>query len=161
MRERNTKHGPFDRFLKCQERIYDVALQELKEGRKCTHLIGYIFPQIRGLAKSRKSFVFGIINVDYAKEYLDHPLLGPRLIASCEAILTHKGKSAEEILGDADALKLQSCATLFSLVSKENSVFHQVLEQFYEGECDPVTLGLASGRILDFTYRKYLLGVDW
>jgi len=150
-----------ERFVKGQEQMYERALQELREGKKKTHWMWYIFPQMRGLAKSRKSFLYGITSLDEAGDYLAHPVLGPRLTDCCEAILTHKGKSAEEILGELDAMKLRSCATLFSLVSNENSVFHRILEQFFKGQRDPITLGLAGGTILDMTYRKYLTGVDF
>ena len=152
--------GLFDRFIKRQEKMYPVALEELKAGKKCGHWIWYTLPQIRGLARSRKAFVFGIPNAEYARQYLAHPILGPRLIQCCQTILTHKEKTARQILGDLDALKLRSCATLFAMVSREGSVFHQVLDQFYEGRKDPFTLGLVSGTILDMTYRKFLVAVD-
>ena len=156
---KNVKSEAFGRFLKCQEQMYDVALRELQDGKKQSHWMWYIFPQLRGLARSRKSFVFGIVNMDYAKAYLSHPVLGPRLIACCQALLVHKDKKIADIMGETDRKKLQSCATLFSLVSEENSVFHQLLERFFDGHRDALTLGLASGCILDFTYRKYLTGV--
>ena len=150
-----TKNGPFDRFLQHQEHMYAVALEELQQGQKHSCWMWFIFPQLRILARSRKAFVFGIIDLEYARMYLHHPVLGPRLIACCQAMLTHQDKTAEEILGEVDALKLRACATLFSLVSREDSVFHQILHQFYGGRRDALTLSFASGRILDFTYRKF------
>ena len=92
--------------------------------------------------------------------YLEHPILGPRLHECCEAILTHKDKTVEELFGETHASNLQSSMTLFSLVSGENSIFHKVLEQFFDGEAAPVTSGLADGSIVDISYRKYLIAVD-
>ena len=144
------------RFLKRQETMYGIALRELNMGKKMSHWMWYIFPQIRGLAKSRKAFVFGIKDINEAKAYLAHPLLGPRLIDCCKAILKHKNKTAKEILGNIDAVKLRSSMTLFAAVSEENSLFHKVLEFFYDGETDPLTEGFISGRMLDTTPLKYL-----
>ena len=93
----------------------------------------FILPQLRGLARSRTAFVYGIENIDEARAYLAHPILGPRLIDCFTAILSHKGRNIEDIMGDADAVKLRSCATLFSEISKEDSVFHKVLAEFYDG----------------------------
>lgn len=161
MQKETTIHGPFDRFLKCQARMYDTALRELVQGRRRTSWICYIFPQLRGLAKNRKDFVFGIVNGSYAKAYLAHPVLGVRLIRCCETLLMHKHKTAEDILGEKGGMKLRSCVTLFSLVSEDGSVFHRVLERFFGGKPDPVTVGLFNGSILDMTYRKFLVGVDF
>lgn len=148
------------RFLRRQESVYETALRELKDGRPQMMYLLFIFPRMRGLAGSRKSFVYSILNLDEAKVYLEHPILGPRLHECCEAILTHKDKTAEEIFGETQAANLQSSMTLFSLVSGENSIFHKVLEQFFDGEADPVTSGLADGSIVDISYRKYLIAVD-
>ena len=153
-------HGLFDRFLARQGRMYDVALRELAQGQRRTNWICYIFPQLRGLAKNRKAFVFGLVNGSYAKAYLAHPVLGARLIRCCETLLMHKNKTAEDILGENGGMKLRSCATLFSMVSEEGSVFHRVLDRFFDGKPDPVTVGLVNGSILDMTYRKFLVGVD-
>lgn len=152
---------PLHRFLKRQEKMYGIALQELRSGLKHHHWMWYIFPQLRGLARSRKAFVFGIVNLREARAYLAHPILGSRLITCCEAILTHADRPPEEILGALDAVKLRSCATLFSLVSEKDSVFHAVLDRFYDGKPDPLTLGLADGSIKDETYKKYLVAVDF
>ena len=123
-----------ERFLKAQEKSYEIALQELTNGKKCEHWMWYIFPQLRGLGESNMSYVYGINGIEEAKEYLKHPILSARLKEISEALLEHKDKSAYDILGDIDNMKLQSCMTLFALISKESSVFHQVLECFYDGE---------------------------
>lgn len=131
-----------DRFLEAQERKYDIALKEIQNGKKRTHWMWYIFPQLRGLGKSNPSYVYGINGIDEAKAYLDHPLLSARLIEITEALLKHKDKPAYRILGDIDDMKLQSCMTLFSIISEKDSVFHQALNYFFDGEQDSNTLDL-------------------
>lgn len=135
-------YNSLERFLNAQERVYEVALKELKDGKKESHWMWYIFPQLRGLGMSEKSFIYGIVSISEAKEYLAHPILGARLIECCEAVFVHRGKSAEEIFGYIDAKKLCSCMTLFAYISKEGSVFHRVLEQFFNGSCDEKTENL-------------------
>ena len=148
------------RFLRRQESVYENALRELKAGKQQMQYLLFIFPRLRGLAGSRKSFVYGLRDLNEAKVYLEHPILGPRLHECCEAILTHKDKTVEELFGETHASNLQSSMTLFSLVSGENSIFHKVLEQFFDGEAAPVTSGLADRSIVDISYRKYLIAVD-
>ena len=144
------------RFIKVYERLqYESVLTELKCGRKVSHWMWYVFPQLRGLARSRKAYVFGIADPDEARAYLNHPILGARLIACCEAVLAHTDKSATAIFGDVDAVKLRSSMTLFAIVSGENSAFGRVLRQFYQGNPDPMTVGLVTGRIIDATHLKY------
>lgn len=144
------------RFIERQDAVFDEALSELKAGKKVGHWMWYVLPQLRGLGRSRKSYVYGLKDADEARAYLSHALLGPRLIACFEALLSHKDKTAEEILGEVDAQKLFSSATLFSLISEEGSVFHKTLEQFYDGRQDPLTAGLVSGKIIDATFLKYI-----
>lgn len=129
-----------DRFLKAQERMYEIALKEIKNGEKESHWMWYIFPQLRGLGKSQMAYVYGINGIEEAKAYLEHPILSARLIEITETVLAHKGKDIYDIMGDIDAMKLKSSMTLFALVSKEHSPFHQVLESFYNGEIDDITL---------------------
>ena len=150
----------FGRFLRRLENVYENALRKLKVGKPQMQYLLFIFPWLRGLAGSRKSFVYGLRDLNEAKVYLEHPILGPRLHECCEAILTHKDKTAEEIFDETQAANLQSSMTLFSLVSGENSIFQKVLEQFFDGEAAPVTSGLADRRIVDISYRKYLIAVD-
>jgi uncharacterized protein (DUF1810 family) len=136
---------PFDliRFVRAQEGTYDQALSELKLGRKQSHWMWWIFPQLDGLGFSPITKRYSIKSEDEARAYLAHPILGPRLIECAEAIVS-EGKSARNILGSPDDLKLKSCATLFAQVSAPGTVFEQILEKFYSGERDPATLGLLT-----------------
>ena len=129
-----------DRFLEAQERMYETALKEIKNGEKESHWMWYIFPQLRGLGRSQMAYIYGINGPEEAKAYLDHPILSARLIEICEALLEYKDQDIEEILGDIDAMKLRSSMTLFALISENESVFHQVLDCFYNGSLDQVTL---------------------
>ena len=128
-----------DRFLEAQVRIYEIALKEIRNGEKESHWMWYIFPQLRGLGKSRMAYAYGINGLEEAKAYLAHPVLSARLIEISEALLKHKDQDVEDILGDIDAMKLRSSMTLFALISEEGSVFHQVLNCFYDGEMDELT----------------------
>ena len=138
----NMDINSLDRFLEAQERMYETALKEIKNGKKKTHWMWYIFPQLRGLGRSRMSYVYGINGIEEARAYLEHPVLSARLIEITETLLAHKGKDIYDIMGDIDAMKLKSSMTLFTLVSKEHSPFHQVLENFYDGEMDEVIIRL-------------------
>lgn len=134
-----------ERFLKAQDKCYNVALREIKAGEKDSHWMWYIFPQLRGLGMSSQSNKYGISGIDEAKAYLAHPILAARLLEISEAILAHKDKSVYSILGDIDSAKLKSSMTLFALVSEEGSVFHRVLQCFYDGRMDELTLRLLNG----------------
>ena len=131
-----------DRFLEAQERMYETALKEIKNGEKESHWMWYIFPQLRGLGRSQMAYVYGINGLEEAKAYLEHPDLSARLIEITEALLEHKDQDIEDILGDIDAMKLRSSMTLFAFISEKNSVFFQVLECFYDGKMDEYTLKL-------------------
>lgn len=134
---------PFNlnRFLVAQERNYETALGEIQAARKREHWIWYIFPQIEGLGFSPNSRTYSIKSLKEAKAYAEHPVLGKRLATCMEAMLRHTGLTADAILGDIDAIKLRSCATLFSMEMGEGSLPHRVLERFYEGVPDPETIG--------------------
>ncbi|MBD2097073.1 DUF1810 domain-containing protein [Trichocoleus sp. FACHB-591] len=137
---------PYDlnRFVQAQERDYERALSEVKNGRKRSHWMWYIFPQFDGLGFSATSKRYAIKSVAEAKAYLSHPTLGPRLIACAEAALSVEGRSVYEIFGSPDDMKLKSCATLFAYVSPEGSVFEQVLNKFFHGDRDQKTLDLLA-----------------
>ncbi len=124
---------PFNlnRFLEAQENSYAQALSEIQAGRKESHWIWYIFPQLVGLGYSHNAVYYGISGVEEAQAYLDHPLLGERLIEISNALLIHKNKPIEQILGPVDALKLKSCMELFAPLSVENSIFKFILKVFY------------------------------
>ena len=131
-----------NRFLEAQKIMYETAHEEIKKGEKESHWIWYIFPQLRGLGYSPKAYTYGIDGLEEAKAYLEHPVLSARLIEITEALLTHRGKDIEDIMGDIDALKLRSSMTLFAHISETNSVFHRVLEVFYDSKMDEMTLEL-------------------
>ena len=131
-----------ERFVKAQNLIYPVALKEIRNGKKRSHWMWYMFPQLRGLGVSSISRYYGITGLDEAQEYLAHPVLSKRLYELCGALLEHKDKKAYEILGDIDAKKLHSSMTLFALISKKGSIFHQVIDAFFDGERDIDTLDL-------------------
>ena len=130
-----------ERYIKAQERDYAQALSEMRNGLKTSHWIWYIFPQIAGLGYSEMSRQYAIRDMDEAKSYLAHPVLGKRLIEISNALLTHN-QSARSIMGSPDDLKLRSCMTLFSLVPGADPVFEQVLHKFFDGKKDGATLEL-------------------
>lgn len=150
---KETKQGrgtgdPHDlnRFLEAQEGCYAEALAELKNGRKRSHWMWYIFPQFTGLGMSPTSQRYAIKSIEEAKEYLSHPVLGPRLQECAEAVLRTEGRTAHEIFGSPDDLKLKSCTTLFASVSPPDSVFAQLLDKYFEGERDQKTLRLLKAQ---------------
>ncbi len=130
------------RFIHAQQDDFERALAEIQSGKKRTHWMWYIFPQLDGLAFSPTSKHYAIKSIDEAKAYLDHTVLGPRLLECAEAALRVEGRSAREIFGSPDDLKLKSCATLFACVSPPGSVFERLLEKYYRGERDEKTLRL-------------------
>lgn len=127
------------RFLDAQARDYERALQEIKNGLKQSHWIWYIFPQLKGFGHSYNSEYYGISDLEEAKAYYDHPVLGSRLIEISEALLEHKDKSAVDILSPIDARKVKSCMTLF-LVASGNPLFKTVIDVFYGGQMDHKTI---------------------
>ena len=132
MAEQNEAGGRADpynlsRFVQAQERDYAQALAEIKSGRKRSHWIWYVYPQFDGLGFSSNSRFYAIKSVEEAKAFLNHPVLGPRLVECAEAALGVEGRTAREIFGSPDDMKLRSCATLFASVSPEGSVFHRLL----------------------------------
>ncbi len=132
---------PFDleRFVTAQERMYDVAIQELRRGAKQSHWIWYVFPQVAGLGSSAMSVRYAIRSKAEARAYLGHPLLRRRLLECVEALLAVRNKDAEAVMGSPDDLKLRSSMTLFAAVSPGDSPFRAVLDQYFGGRSDPVT----------------------
>ena len=137
-----TPHPDLSRFVEAQETIYPIALAELRAGRKCSHWMWFIFPQIAGLGMSPTSRFFAIRSADEARAYLAHPLLGARLRECTLALLAHEGASAEAMLGPIDAVKLRSSMTLFNHVGEEGDPFGRCLDAFFAGERDEATLRL-------------------
>ena len=130
------------RFLKAQQGVYEQALEELRRGQKESHWMWFIFPQIDGLGSSATARHYAIKTREEARAYLDHPVLGARLVECCEAILKVHGKSASEIFDFPDDLKLRSSMTLFATVAAGESVFTRVLERYFGGKPDERTISL-------------------
>lgn len=144
MRHTASDHVPPDpfnlaRFVLEQEGIYPTALAELQAGRKRTHWMWFIFPQVAGLGSSPMAEMFAINSLEEARAYLAHPLLGPRLLRCASALLAHRGKQMVDIMGGVDTLKLRSCMTLFAALGQDGSQFTAVLDTFFNGESDPMT----------------------
>jgi uncharacterized protein (DUF1810 family) len=137
-------NDPYDlsRFVRAQQDDYERALSEITSGQKRTHWMWYIFPQLDGLAFSPTAKRYAIKSVEEARAYLEHPVIGPRLLKCAEAAVGVEGRSAAEIFGSPDDLKLKSCATLFSSVAPPGSVFDRLLEKYYRGQRDGKTLEL-------------------
>jgi len=134
-----------NRFVAAQEGIYDQALAELRAGRKRTHWMWFVFPQLAGLGQSGMSRRYAIRDLDEARAYLAHPVLGPRLLECAESVLAVEGKTARQIMGSPDDMKLRSCMTLFRRAAGRGMPRHartcdRVLEKYFEGEEDPGTV---------------------
>jgi uncharacterized protein (DUF1810 family) len=141
---RHTLDDPFhlERFVRAQASAYARALEELRRGHKETHWMWFVFPQLDGLGASPTSRFYGISGPDEARAYLKHHLLGPRLIECAETLLQIEGRSATDILGTPDDLKLHSSATLFASLSAGHSPFERLLEKYFHGKRDDRTIQL-------------------
>ncbi len=128
------------RFTEAQENDFETALAEIKRGRKQSHWMWYIFPQIAGLGFSSTSKFYAIKDKSEAEEYLRHPVLGERLVEISGALLEIEGKTAHEIFGSPDDVKLKSSMTLFGALENTNPVFQKVLDEYFGGEKDRKTL---------------------
>ena len=133
---------PLARFVTAQEEDYDRALAEIRRGCKQSHWMWYMFPQVRGLGRSAMSERYAIGSLYEARAYLAHPILGPRLLEISQAVLAVTGRSATEIFGWPDDMKLQSSATLFAAASPPGSVFQRILDQYFDGRQDARTMEL-------------------
>ncbi|BBY89063.1 DUF1810 domain-containing protein [Mycolicibacterium tokaiense] len=131
------------RFLDAQEPVYATVLAELRAGRKHTHWMWFVFPQLASLGRSATAQHFGISGLDEARAYLAHPVLGPRLRECARIVAGIEGRSAQQVFGFPDDLKLRSCMTLFALSTEDAADFTAVLDRFYGGEQDPATVGAA------------------
>ena len=132
------------KFINSQERDYETALSEIQNGRKRSHWMWYIFPQVRGLGFSSAAQHYGISGLKEAEAYLRHPVLGQRLIIICKATLELGTNNATEIFGNPDDLKLRSSMTLFAAIKNTDPVFQQVLDKFFKGKPDPQTLTILN-----------------
>lgn len=133
-----------ERFVAAQEGVIADVREELRTGRKRSHWMWFVFPQLRGLGSSPLAQRFGIASLQEARAYLAHPVLGPRLRECCALLLQVPDRSAHEILGSPDDLKLRSCLTLFSLADPAEPLLRACLDRFYAGEPDPRTLALCG-----------------
>ena len=133
-----------NRFLEAQETKYNEAFAEIKKGKKQGHWMWYIFPQIAGLGFSEYNVFYAIKNREEATQYLQHPVLGKRLIQIAEAVLEINGKTANEIFGKPDDRKLQSCMTLFAQLTNADPIFQKVLDKYYQGNKDEKTMQLLN-----------------
>ncbi len=128
------------RFIDAQQNTYQQALTEIKAGRKRSHWMWFIFPQIAGLGFSETSKLYAVKNLEEAQLYIDHDVLGARLIEISKVLHNIKGKTANQIFGSPDDLKLNSCMTLFSSLDDTNAVFDAVLTKYFNGVKDNKTL---------------------
>jgi len=133
-----------ERFLVAQESSFDTALREIRQGKKRTHWMWYVFPQVAGLGFSQTSKVYAIRDGAEAKRYLDHPVLRERLVTISRALLEQTTNSANQVLGNPDDVKLQSCMTLFAAVPGTDPVFQQVLDKYFSGMPDQKTLDILA-----------------
>lgn len=140
---KNLLETDINRFIEAQEIPYfcgyKQALEEVKNGKKTNHWIWYIFPQLRCLGRSSRAYYYGIADRTEAERYLSNQILGSRIREITEALLAHKGKTALEIFGEIDAVKVRSCMTMFDFLSP-NDIFGEVLESFYQSERCELTL---------------------
>ena len=134
-----------ERFVAAQDGVYPQALAELRRGRQHGHWMWFVFPQLAGLGRSETARFFGIASAAEARAYLAHPLLRPRLVECARALLAHRARRAEAILGPIDAMKLRSSMTLFEAVAGDPAPFAAVIDAFFGGERDAATLGLLDG----------------
>lgn len=128
------------RFVEAQDGVYDQALAELRDGRKTSHWMWFVFPQIAGLGRSAMAQRYAIASLDEARAYLAHPVLGPRLVESARVLTELDGTSAEAVFGGIDAIKLRSSMTLFAHAGSHEPVFRAVLDQYFDGAEDSATL---------------------
>jgi uncharacterized protein (DUF1810 family) len=140
------RQDDLERFVQAQGEggTYGQALRELRAGRKTSHWMWFVFPQLAGLGRSSMAQAYALDSLDEARAYLAHPVLGPRLRESVAAVLTHPDETAERIFGGIDALKLRSSMTLFARAAPDEPAFAQVLDVFYAGEPDERTDELLS-----------------
>lgn len=142
--DRNSDAFDLERFVAAQEDTFEAACAELADGLKRSHWMWFVFPQLRGLGQSSTALRFGIGSLEEASAYLAHPVLGPRLRHAAQLMLAIEGRTAHEVLGFPDDLKLRSSMTLFERTGADNAVFQAVLDRYFEGKADDATLRLLA-----------------
>lgn len=142
--QQDGERDPYDlqRFVRAQDPVFDEVCEELRRGRKRTHWMWFVFPQIRGLGRSPMAERYAIASLPEAAAYLGHPILGPRLRRSIELVNAVEGRSAGEIFGHPDDLKFRSSLTLFARAAEDNALFVEALQKYFGGAFDPLTLAL-------------------
>ena len=142
-----TNPDPFDldRFVIAQAPVFEAAIGELKAGRKRTHWMWFVFPQLRDLGRSSTAQFYGIASLDEARSYLAHSVLGSRLVQSTEAVLSVEGRSLHDIFGSPDDLKFRSCMTLFAKAAEDPGIFQKALDRYCSSQMDEATLALLAG----------------
>lgn len=145
----HSRADPFDleRFVKAQESVFNQVREELQKGEKRSHWMWFIFPQIRGLGSSPMAQKFAISSAAEARAYLDHPLLGARLLECTRLVINVGGRSVHEIFGSPDDVKFRSSMTLFARVSPTTSEFTEALQKYYRGETDSRTLEILNAAV--------------
>ena len=136
---------PFQHFIDAQAPVWAAVRTELEAGRKRTHWMWFVFPQLAALGHSPTAKHFGLQSLEEARAYLAHPVLGPRLRAAVRLANAIEGRSAFDIFGSPDDLKFRSSMTLFARASADNAEFQEALERYYQGVEDPMTVGLLTG----------------
>ena len=133
--------GDLERFVRAQDEggTYEQALRELRAGRKTSHWMWFVLPQVQGLGRSPMARTYAVSGLAEAREYVDHPVLGERLRECCRALLDLDGLSATAVLGGVDAVKLRSSMTLFARADPDEPLFGALLDRFFDGEADPAT----------------------
>ena len=135
-----------NRFIEAQMTTYEGAMLELARGRKESHWVWYIFPQIKGLGRSDTAKLYSIKSLEEGRSYLEHSVLGPRLIKACEILLSLKDTSMDEVMGFPDDLKLLSSVTLFEAISEPNSIFTKIIEIYFDDERDKTSLEILESQ---------------
>jgi uncharacterized protein (DUF1810 family) len=139
-----TNQNNLMRFLEAQQHVFATALQEIRNGRKTSHWMWYIFPQISGLGSSGMSRLYAIKDMAEAKQYSDHPVLGQRLVEITSELLNLENNDPAAVFGHIDSLKLRSSMTLFSLLEDAHPVFQKVLDKYFGGKKDANTIRIVS-----------------
>ncbi|PZF58798.1 DUF1810 domain-containing protein [Curtobacterium sp. MCSS17_008] len=134
--------GDLERFVRAQEGVHDQALAELRDGRKRSHWMWFVFPQLAGLGRSATAQHYAIDGLDEARAYLAHPLLGPRLVEAARVAATAPARSADDLFGGIDAMKARSSMTLFAHAAEDAAPFRAVLDRWFHGTEDPLTVRL-------------------